>query len=49
VLRVERFSHRYIDSNGREISSDGDALDEERDRGLDDFWFSVLNQGDTSS
>jgi phage terminase large subunit-like protein len=48
VLRVERFTHRYVDSTGREIDSDGDALDAERDRGLDDFWFDVLNQGDPS-
>lgn len=48
VLRVERFSHRYVDSTGREIDSDGDALDGERDRGLEDFWFDVLNQGDPS-
>lgn len=48
VLRLERFSHRYVDSNGFEYDSDGDTSDGERDRGLDDFWFDVLNQGDPS-
>lgn len=45
VLRLERFSHRYIDSQGREVDGDG-AVEEGRDAGLDDFWSTVLTEGD---
>jgi phage terminase large subunit-like protein len=48
VLRVERFSHRYIDSMGVEIDSNGEAHGDSSDRGLEGFWFDVLNQGESS-
>lgn len=46
VLRLERFSHRYIDSHGREVDSDGAVQEEAQDHGLDDFWAGVLTNGD---
>jgi len=45
VLRLERFQHRYIDSQGREVDSDG-AVEEHTNDGLDDFWVDVLSKGD---
>lgn len=45
VLRLERFQHRYIDSQGREVDSDG-AVEEHPNDGLDEFWVDVLSKGD---
>jgi phage terminase large subunit-like protein len=47
VLRVERFSHRYIDSVGRMLDHEGAQVDaESQDAGLDEWWGGILANSD---
>ena len=47
VLRVERFTHRYVDSVGRLLNHEGEQVDSvSQDAGLDEWWGSLLSSAD---
>ena len=46
-MRVERFTHRYVDSVGRLLNHEGEQVDTvSQDAGLDEWWGSLLSSAD---